>query len=96
MTTHVGDEAGVELSIAASEGTWRMSMLGSKGAKNPCLRRDFPVTVEARSATELFVDINGASVLKGCITTSGVLTSADGNTLEGALKDGRKVKLNRK
>ena len=64
MSTQKGGEVSVELDVAETGGTWRMSMPGGKGRSNPCLGRDIPVAIKSLSATELSIAINGASVIK--------------------------------
>lgn len=96
MSTQKGGEVSVELDVAETGGTWRMSMPGGKGRNNPCLERDIPVTIKSLSTAELSIDINGASVIKGCIDASASLRSTDGKHLQGSLTDGRRVSLSRK
>ena len=93
MSTAGGGELTVELNLSETAGTWRFAPRGN--SRNNCLGKDFPVAVTAHSATEIKLDVRGASVISGCINSSAVLNAVDGNRLEGSLDDGRIVKLAR-
>ena len=73
--SQVGGELAVELVIAESKGTWRFIPRGTQ-RNNPCLGKDFPVSVISQSSTELSIEITGSSVMQGCSDFSATLKSA--------------------
>lgn len=97
LKTRDGHEVATVLVVSAAGSTWQMLTQGAtKGQRNPCREKQFPVTVTSQSASELALEIRGASVIKGCIDTKGVLKSTDGKTLHGTLEDGKEINLSRK
>lgn len=92
--SQVGGELAVELVIAESNGTWRFIPRGTQ-RNNPCLGKDFPVSVISQSSAELSIEIKGSSVMQGCSDFSATLKSGDGKSLEGELSGGRHISLTR-
>jgi hypothetical protein len=86
----------LELSITETGGTWRFLRGGTGTRENPCVGKEFPVTVVSRSQAELQFEVKGSSVIQGCVDEPGVLRPVDAQNLEGTLKDGRAIKLTRK
>lgn len=93
MVAKNGGEVSIELVINEAAGTWRLIARGMQGKNNQCFGKNFPVKVISHSETGLELDIDGASVLQGCIDQTATLKSSDNKTLEGALRDGRTVKV---
>jgi len=86
----------VEMTIAGTEGTWRVTGRASQGRGNPCLGRAFPAKIEAQSASEFKVSIDASSVLAGCADASATLTLTAPDTLEGTLGNGQEIRLTRR
>ncbi len=92
MAGSSGRELQLEVAITQAGGAWRFI---GRAKNNPCLGRDFPISVTAQSSTELQIEVKGSSVLQGCIDETIVLRAPDATTIEGALADGRTFRLTR-
>jgi hypothetical protein len=80
----------IEAVFDAAGGKWRI-VASSK--ENPCMNRDLPLTITNQSAVELVFALNGSKALAGCSDATIALKLIDTKTLEGAVDDGRKVRL---
>lgn len=80
--------------LRGSTGTWNVTP-PSVRAKNPCLGRDYPVTVVAASGDSIELAVHGSKALTGCSDLSVKLKRIDETTLEGLIDDTRKVTLKR-
>lgn len=95
-TSATGAQVRVVLTIEAGRGTLRMSPSANYVTIDQCHDRDIPVAVESQTDAGLKVDIKGEQVLHGCINESATLKWVSPKVLEGTLKDGRTMKLERK
>jgi hypothetical protein len=80
----------IEAVFDAVGGKWRI-VASSK--ENLCMNRDLPLTITSQSAAELVFALHGSKALAGCSDTTISLKLIDTKTLEGAVDDGRKVRL---
>jgi len=80
--------------LRGSTGTWNVTP-PSMRAKNPCLGRDYPVSVVAESADSIELAVHGSKALTGCSDLSVKLKRVDEKTFEGLIDDTRKVTLKR-
>ena len=85
----------LEVVLTGTSGTWRMTSMTGPGRNNPCLGRELPVVILAQSDNELNLEVQGGKVIQGCLDQTASLKLIDPKTLDGALKDGRPVKLSR-
>ena len=83
------------LTIAEGKGTWRQFARGKQGKKDGCIGRDFPVVVDAQSASAATVQVDGSHVMEGCPNTKLSLKQIDANNWEGTVENGDPVKLTR-
>lgn len=68
-----------EVTISDGTGTWTVYGGGGASKNNPCLNKRFPAVVKSVTDAEVTIDIDGNSVLKGCLTETLVLhPGADG------------------
>ena len=92
-------EFGAELVLKGDSGTWR-NFAGHSDAmlakNNPCLMKDFPVSVEKSTADELTFRVDGSKVVAGCKDFTATLRRVDDNTLDGTFGGPWKVRIARK
>jgi hypothetical protein len=74
-------------------GTWDIV---AQVRKNPCVGREYPITVQKASADELVFTVNRAATLAGCKDSTYTFKKVDDKTLKGELGDGRAASLMRK
>jgi hypothetical protein len=99
--TKNGGERQALVTIADDGGTWQdvakdMSDQGKKGRRNPCVGRNFALSVTERSGGGIKISVNASDVIQGCANHQFKLKEVDGNTLEGTTGDGRTIKLVRR
>jgi hypothetical protein len=80
----------IEASFDTTGGKWRITV---SNRENPCMNRDLPLSITSQSQSELVFALNGSKVLVGCSDATIALKLIDNKTLEGAVDDGRKVRL---
>lgn len=90
MENPQGRELKVEVVFEGAMGKWRVV---STGRGNACLNKDLPFFVSSQSNADVSIKLNGSSVVQGCSDNVISLKLVDAKTLEGAVEDGRKVKL---
>lgn len=73
-------------------GTWDVT---AQSRKNPCIGREYPITVQKASADELTFKVNRAETLAGCKDSTYTFKKVDDKTLKGELTDGRAAPLTR-
>ena len=96
-TTPEGRSYHAELVLKADGGSWRVFASGGGAMKNnPCLMKDFPVTVRTSSADELAFRVDGSKVIAGCPDFSATLKPADNNALDGHTGGGGTLHIERK
>jgi hypothetical protein len=71
-------------------GTWDVV---ARSGKNPCVGREYPITVQKSSAEELVFTVNRAKTLVGCKDSTYTFRRVDDKTLKGELSEGRPVLL---
>ncbi len=74
-------------------GTWDVV---AQSAKNPCVGREYPITVQKASAEELVFTVNRAKILTGCRDSTYTFKRVDDRTLKGEVGEGRAASLVRK
>ena len=79
--------------VNGTGGTWDIV---AQSRKNPCVGREFPITVNKASADELTFTVNRAATLTGCKDSTYTFKKVDEKTLKGELTDGRAASLTRK
>ena len=82
------------LTVANGSGTIRYLSRSQGAGKNPCVGRDFPVSVTSAGDT-ITLAVNASSVLQGCEDTTIEVAVTDGKAPAGKLKDGRPVQFTR-
>ncbi len=89
-TVHVGEakRTSVEVALSDGKGTWTMYGSGSISRDNPCMNKRLPVVVKSATDTEVSIDIDGNSVLNGCLTGNLVLHPGADGTWTGVLPGG--------
>lgn len=79
--------------IKGDGGTWDVV---AQSRKNPCLGREYPITVQKASGEELVFTVNRAATLTGCKDSTYTFKKVDDKTLKGELGDGRATSLTRR
>jgi len=87
-----GWSAEATLVIADRHGTWQMT---SSHRNNPCMGREYPVSIRRATARDLEFEIQRSKVLAGCDDELAVLERVDENTLRGEF-EGRRLNLIRR
>jgi len=64
-----------------------------RSSKNPCVGREYPITVQKASADELTFTVNRAKTLVGCKDSTYTFKRADDKTMKGELGEGRPASL---
>ena len=92
-------EYGAELVLKGDGGTWR-NYAGHSDAmltkNNPCLMKDFPVTVQKSTADDLVFHVEGSKVVAGCKDFTATLKRVDDNSFDGTFGGPWKVHIARK
>ena len=81
------------LVINGTGGTWHMV---AQARKNPCVGREYPITVQTATADELTFTVNRAVTLAGCNDSTHTFKRVDDKTFKGEFPDGRVLSLTRK
>jgi len=79
--------------VKGDGGTWDIV---AQSRKNPCLGREYPITVQKASGEELVFTVNRAATLTGCKDSTYTFRKVDDKTLKGELGDGRAASLTRR
>ena len=79
--------------INGTGGTWDIV---AQSRKNPCVGREYPITVQKATSDELTFTVNRAVTLVGCKDSTYTFRKVDDKTLKGELADGRAASLTRK
>jgi hypothetical protein len=79
--------------INGAGGTWGIRV---QARNNPCVGREFPLTVRKATADELVFTVNRAATLAGCKDSTYTFRKADDKTLKGEIGEGRAASLTRK
>ena len=96
-TSNEGRTINAELVLKGDAGTWRLFARGGTATKNnPCLMKNFPVTVQKSTADELTIHVDGPKVVPGCNEFTATLKPAGSNALEGATEGGGTLRIERK
>lgn len=70
-----------KLTITDQGGSWHVYQ---GGRKNPCIKRDFPISVEHKSPLEILVRVSAAEIISGCDNSTLSLKLISPNQLEGS------------
>ena len=93
-----GREFSAELVLKGDGGTWRN--YGRRGGaamkNNPCLMKEFPVTVQKSTADGLTFRVDGSKVIAGCNDFTAELKRVDDKTLDGTMGESWTAHLARK
>lgn len=76
--------------IKGNAGTWDMA---TRAVNNPCVGRQYPITVQKATADELFFTVNRAATLVGCKDGTYSFRKVDDKTLKGEVGGGRPASL---
>ncbi len=76
--------------IKDTGGTWHIV---AQARKNPCVGREYPITVTKASADELVFKVNRAETLAGCKDSTHSFKKVDDKTLQGEIGEGRAASL---
>jgi len=79
--------------INGTGGTWDIR---GQSRKNPCVGREYPITVQKATADELTFTVNRAVTLAGCKNSTYTFKKATDTTLKGELGEGQAASLTRK
>ena len=83
-----GAKKQVEVSLSDGKGTWTHFGGGAASKNNPCVNKKLPAVVKSATDSEVAIDIDGNSVVKGCLTETVVLHPGAGGTWTGTLASG--------
>lgn len=90
-----GNELQIQVRFSESAGGWRyVSPITNRA--NPCLGREFPLTIKVLSDTKIVVSVDGPAMVTGCPSFLLNLERTDDQTLSGSFADGRPVVLTKK
>jgi len=78
----------VEVLLGDGKGTWTHFGGGGASKNNPCLNKKFPAVVKTATESEVTIDIDGGSVVKGCLTETIVLHPGVDGVWTGTLASG--------
>jgi hypothetical protein len=79
--------------VNGTRGVWDIV---AQSRKNPCVGREYPITVQNATIDELTFTVNRAATLAGCKDSTYTFKRVDEKTLKGELADGRAISLTRK
>ena len=79
-----------KLVIANGAGTFQLSF---KAREDPCIGREFPITISNVSTEGFDIDVQASKVLAGCQNFTWKPKRAEGGGYEGTFPDGRKFVL---
>jgi hypothetical protein len=65
----------------------------ARSSNNPCVGREYPITVQKTSADELTFTVNRAKTLTGCKDSMYTFRKVDDKTMKGELGEGRAASL---
>lgn len=65
----------------------------ARASKNPCVGREYPITVQKSSAEELTFTVNRAKTLTGCKDSTYTFKKFDDRTMKGEVGEGRAASL---
>ncbi len=74
-------------------GTWDIV---ARSAKNPCLGREYPITIDKAAPDELTFTVQRAKTLTGCTDSTYTFKKIDDKTLKGEVGGGRPAVMVRK
>lgn len=72
--------------VKGSEGTWNVV---TRSRRNPCVGREYPITVKKATAEDLVFEVERARTLQGCRNTTYSFKRIDAKTLQGEVGEGR-------
>ncbi len=78
--------------IKGDAGTWDIA---AQSRSNPCVGREYPITVKTASTEELVFTVERAKTLAGCKDSTYTFKKVDDKSLAGAVGDGRAASLTR-
>lgn len=93
--TEEGIDREAEVVFRMEGSTWTVRPKGSAGRNNPCFRRPLPLVIDADSPTEYVVFVKAGRVVPGCKDLVADLTLVAPDRLEGRLRNGAPVTLQR-
>lgn len=79
--------------IKDKSGEWDMVATSKGKGKNPCVGLPVPLEVKKATQDELVLVLYRSEALRGCTDSKVIFKRVDENTLDGAFKNGSKVKL---
>jgi hypothetical protein len=94
--TDEGFDREAELVVSAEGSTWTARPKGSAGKYNPCFGRAFPAVIEVDSPSGLSISILANSAVPVCKNSSVRLKLVDPTHLEGTIRGGRAVSLEKR
>lgn len=71
----------IKLTIADQGGSWHAYR---GGMRNPCVRRDIPISVERKNSSEILVQVKAEEFLQGCPNSTLSLRLTAPDKLEGS------------
>jgi len=90
------NRSSTDVVLADGKGTFTTYASGVIAKNDPCMNKQLPAIVKAASDTEVTIDVDGNSVLKGCLSASLVLHPAADGAWTGALPEGTVMTWRRK
>lgn len=77
-----------EVTLIEGKGSWIIFAPNKAAITNPCFNRHLPAVVKSASDAEVMIDIDGNSVLAGCLTETLILHPGANGTWTGVLGSG--------
>lgn len=82
--------------IAGTEGTWMTMARPGKDRSDPCVSRDYPLTVTATDAKHLAFEVAFSKVMSGCKDRSLSGQLDDSGAIDGTLDNGKPARMVRR
>jgi hypothetical protein len=91
-----GTSHNAELVLKGTAGTWKWVFNKvARAGRAVCVNREFPVTVQNSSPSELTFNIEASKTIQGCTDRTVTVKLVDDKNLDGKFSDGTAVTLTR-
>lgn len=93
ISPSTGNDLQMEMKIQENSGTWRFYTVGGSRRINPCLGRDFPITMKNLENSMIAIQVDSDKTIAGCPAFTVIVQAKENNSLEGKFADGRPAKF---